>query len=248
MEYIEFDGKKSSDIGGKRGLRVISWTRDTLPEIRDELKSVEGRPGSILHEREPGNRNVSVTLRAFFDDEVGRVGVLNEMSKWLLTDGMNKIVFSDEPDVYYMGKVMDKTEYEPDFFMVDVTIEFTCHPFKYGSRRNINIDTTPSGTTFNNTGTAKSAPYIEATIKEQMSTSDVSDFTMNMNGYEITYNGIVGDGDTIIVDTENMEFLYNDEIKILEISGWFPEVVHGENTIDTSINATVTISWQEMNV
>lgn len=223
-------------------VEVIGWKRSLLPESRDELVYVDNIHGSKLKSKPLGNRIIEINFRAYFDNEKERLNTVEHLAKWLYSEGFMKLVLSDEPDVYYLAKVLDDSDLEPQLFTAEFTITFTCQPLKYGEQKTITAE--DSSVEFNVDSTYYTAPFIRFITE-----SDENELTVTINGEEISYEDEekIESNSEVTVDVKEKEFRVNGELKVLEIEGYFTYLENGNNKI--SINKPVrdlTIDWQEL--
>lgn len=86
----------------------------------------------------------------------------------------------------------------------------------------------------------KVLPILEFTI-----TGAQTSFAMTVNGRELKYTGAIPTGAKIAIDGEKKELRINGTLKVLEVSGWFPVMIGGANTVKTSTSGTLTLKYQE---
>lgn len=239
MKFVKYNGKTSQDLG----LRVMSWTRQILPSSRDSLEYIEGVDGSIHIDKPLGSRIVSVTFKAKFNNDEERANVQSKVAQWLFTRQFAKLELSDEPDLYYMAKVLDDSDLSPEYFQAEFEIVFTCQPLKFGTRHSENILVDDTEGILINPGTYNS-PVI-FTIKP---TVNMESLMFTVNGITISYDGEISSSDEIVVDSESLEFRINGNLMIMEVSGYFPIIEPGNNTIAINQKSNIYANWQELHL
>lgn len=239
--YLIFNNEDSRELG--IDLEVIGWSRPLLPDSRDELVFVEGQDGSRLNKKPLGNRPITVSFRAFFSNEDERLEVVERLTRWLYSEDFERLILSDESDVYYLAKILDGTDLEPELFRAEFSITFTCQPLKYGENKIEEKESTEG--TIEVDGTYKTPPITTFTLTE-----DTNLLEFELNGEKIVYESAenpLQSGDKIRIDTQEKEFRVNEELKVLEVEGYFVYLNNGKNhySISASCN-NISIEWQEL--
>lgn len=236
MNEVKINGVSSRELN----LDIISWSRDFLPTSRDELEYIEGKDGPIHRSKALGSRSLSITFRAYFDTDIERAKVQSDVAEWIFSKNFFKLEPSDEPNIYYMAKVLDDSDLDPELFTSEFTIVFTCQPLKYGANQEFVYSGTSSS--FINAGTYESAPII--TINLWSSTNNL---VFTMNGFTISYesDSSLSSTDVIVIDGRELEFRVNGNLLVEEIEGHFPVVIKGDNEFSINTTADITIDWQE---
>lgn len=137
MRYgLTFNGKHSfSDFG----LIMFSKNRPILPEpkiITEELAGTDGEydysssnPDDEIKYK-PRPYDIEFTLKES-DPRWLRIKA-NRIAAWLAC-GEQQLIFDDEPDKYYLAKVVNKLDLENQILSVKrFTVQFRCRPFKFG--------------------------------------------------------------------------------------------------------------------
>lgn len=237
MKYVKYNGKTNQDLG----LRVVGWTRQILPSSRDSLEYIEGVDGPIHIDKPLGSRIVSITFEAKFSNDEERADVQSRVAQWLFTRQFTKLELSDEPGLYYMAKVLDDSDLDPEYFQAEFEIVFTCQPFKFGAEHDEDLFTDSLGGIFTNPGTYDSRALF--TIRP---TTDANSFELKVNDAVISYDGSVVAGDTITVDSRSLEFRLNGDLMIMEVSGYFPVIKPGDNELIVNVQSDIHANWQEL--
>lgn len=185
-----------------------------LPPIHSISNKVEhldipGRSGYLTideNKRETIEKEVVITV--FPDDH------LEQIKRWLKGDG--RITFSNEPDVFYIGRVESVRKFEGATNEKVSTITFKCQPWAYlfSGDNKITIDTKNTKIINNE---EESKPLIKAFGSGKI------DLFINSNKYVLD---IVNE---ITIDSELMESWEDNNAK--PIKGGFPSLKSGENNI-----------------
>lgn len=239
--YVIFNGKDSRELG--IDLEVTGWTRPVLPESRDELIFIEKKHGSRLNKKPLGNRAITIHFRAYFSEDE-KLETVERLAAWLYTEDFEKLVLSDEPNVYYMAKVLESIDLTPELFRAEFSITFVCQPLKYGEEKSETFENQNSGV-IEVDGTYESPPIIKVVVAQT-----TNFFEFKLNDVAITYESNeepIEAGDTVEINVQNLEFRINNKLKVLEVDGYFNFLQNGENTFSVNVNVeSVTIEWQEL--
>lgn len=235
MKEILYNGVSSTTI---RGLRIKNWSRQFFPQSRDVLEEIEGQDGFVFTPKPLGRKRISITFIGRFSDESERIALIDNVTKWLYSDQLGNLVLGDEPDKYYLGKVIDDTNIEPSYYSGEFTVTFTCQPLKYGNKRD---EILLNSSIFTNYGTyVDKNPEVGIILNE-----DSEVLTITVNETELSYEGpMIGSGSTIKI--KDLEFRIDNDLKIFEVDGYFPVIDPGENRIDIDVSAELSVRWQEL--
>lgn len=135
MITMNFCGKNSLDFG-----IGIKSHRQMLPPLRPRLLEVDGMDGAYdFEENTYGMRTVIV------DCYIHRIGFMElrrkarELSAWL--SGKGRLSFSDEPNLYYVGRCYNAVSLEQDIIASGkFVIEFSVNPIAYGATIEVNAE------------------------------------------------------------------------------------------------------------
>jgi len=225
------------------GLIIIDWDRPLLPEQDDEYRTISGRDGREHFSKELGNKEIRVRFLKHNDNVKQWMSDRKEIVKWLYSKDEIWFTFDDEPATFYIGKVTNvdlPVNYKPD---VSFWITITVHPFTYRLAIDAFLSFSDGVATVENIGNYDT-PYILSVT----SGSSVSGYRFSMNGAELTYDGQVNMGDVITIDTEEMEFRLNGNLKVLEVDGYFTFLESGSNTVTSNVTGEHRIKYTERNL
>lgn len=239
MKNVMFNNSDSAD----RGLRILSWERDPMPEIRDQYEYLPNRHGFVHFGQPFGSRMNAVEFRLFHRTEQERMDRLSKIMAWVHTADFERLEFDDEPDIYYIGKLNGKPEVTNiTRFHTDFLVEWICYPFKLSKKEyggSFDMDgLNPVHLTVG--GTQETPPLIDITVLE-----DAAGLTVQVNDEELNYDGDVATNNRVVIDTGELEFRLNDEIKVIELTGILPILKPGGNDITVSVRSQVSMTWRE---
>ncbi len=133
-----FAGRRAGEFG-----IIVKSHRVLLPDRREELEDIPGAPGQYDYAgTEPEDQAVAYTMRVLQVDCIVHAEDLpqlrtraREIAAWLAKTG--RLVFSDEPDKHYVGKIYSAIMFEQLFTYGQWTIAFKVKPFAYGKAVNV---------------------------------------------------------------------------------------------------------------
>ena len=123
MNTIDFKGVSSTSIDG---LLICELPPISKPPMRVLETSVDGRHGTIIDELgySAYDKTVRIGLRGTYD--------INKVIKYFSGEG--DIVFSNEPDKVYSGRVIGQVDYTRLLRFRQANVTFRVQPFKHKNR------------------------------------------------------------------------------------------------------------------
>ena len=107
-----------------------SIDRPILPALRKREMTIPGKHGTYSFGGNTfANRIISVAIQyvgTSFNDLRLRA---RDIAAWLSQTSYKELIFSDEPDKYYLAKIYDPVGLENFFRLGKATIKFECQPF-----------------------------------------------------------------------------------------------------------------------
>lgn len=229
--YVIFKGINSNTYSN---LIISELPCISKPELRVETTEIDGKDGDIIDEL--GYASYDKTLK------IGLTSSNNIDNIIKFFSGSGDIVFSNEPDKYYKAYIYEQIDYERllRFKEADVTIHV--QPFKYLLNEEdvvLNI-TNQTSLTVNNQGLEKSKPILKL--------YGSGTITISLNGLTAFTVTIDEDDDYIVIDSMEEEAYNDTELKNRNMSGEFPLLESGNNTISwtgslTKIEVTLNSRW-----
>lgn len=224
-----FRGQSASDFG----LRVKSKSRPILPTFQQKYVQVAGRDGSYdFSGNELDDRIIEITC-AFIENSVGDLRYKARLlAKWLFGTGNSKdrLIFSDEPDLYYNAKLNNKIDLEQTATMGEFNLIFRCEPFAYFAVSNNGLSTE----------FVKDAYDLDSStlLYRDLEADDQYVFTNISNGGDIIVNNI-GTYDVapiLIISSpslNDLEISLYDEAGVNKVSQFFIKNIPNGNTLFT---------------
>jgi len=158
---------------------------------------------------------------------------VDEVLSWL--EGSGEVIFSNQDDRKYQASIINQIPFEK---IIDqwhkFVVVFDCQPFAL-MVDNQNITLTASGTIYNR-GTYKSKPIIKI--------YGTGAITLTINGTSIYLTDVV---DYITIDSVIMDCYKGTALKNSDMTGDFPELTTGTNTISwtgTVTSVVITPNWR----
>ena len=218
MNYIIFNDKDSRDV---KGLLISELPPIRKPNMRVKETVIDGVDGSIIEELgyESYDRTVIIGLKIGAD--------VDKISEFFT--GSGKVVFSNEPDKYYIATVVKSIDYERLLRYKVAKVTFRVQPFKY-ARVELPREATNDRTSIvvENLGNHTAKPII--TIKAKFWVE------LFLNGGEDpVFEYYVENGQDeyfeVVIDSEKQDAYFGNELKNKYMTGEFPTLQKGNNTI-----------------
>lgn len=214
MNYIIFNGKDSRDI---KGLLISELPPIRKPNMRVKETVIDGVDGSIIEELgyESYDRTVTIGLKIGAD--------VDKITDFFTGNG--NVVFSNEPDKYYIGTIIKNIDYERLLRYRVAKVTFRVQPFKY-NRVEVPREATAERTSMiiENLGNHTAKPII--TIKAKFWVELYVNEELVFEYYDETGGDI-----EVVFDSEKQDAYLGDELKNRYMSGEFPILQKGNNTI-----------------
>lgn len=221
MSKINWKGINSDTI---TGLIISELPPISKPKMKTTITKIDGRDGDIIEELgyESYTKSIKVGLSKNYD--------IDEVIKYFT--GFGDLIMSNEPDKVYKCQIIEKVDYNKLLRFKTATVKFYTQPFKYKKDEPkviLNIDGETS-MTVDNIGLEKSKPIIKLTGSGTVA--------IQLNGATV-FNYIFPENETeVIVDSIQEEAYLNGFYKNRNMTGEFPILEVGENTISWSGNLT----------
>ena len=230
MNYIIFNGKDSRDI---KGLLISELPPITKPNMRVKETVIDGVDGSIIEEMGYESYDKSVVIGLKIGADVDKI---NEFFT-----GSGEVVFSNEPDRYYIARVIKNIDYARMLRYRVAMITFRVQPFKY-DRVEVARQATSERTSMivENLGNHTAKPII--TIKGS------GTVYLTLNGNAICNYTFPSGETTVVLDSEKQDAYLDGTLKNRNMIGDFPIFQKGNNTLAwsgtvTSISITKYSRW-----
>ena len=217
MNKIIWKGVDSSTI---EGLMICELPPITKPKMRVQETTIDGVDGSIIEELgyESYDKSLKIGLTYNFD--------VDKIIKYFTGEG--QVVFSNESDKYHNAKIIDQIDYQRLLRFKEATVKFRVQPFKYKLNES-STTLTQSGKVVN-VGLEYSKPIMKI---------------IGSGAVEVLVNGLATftytfpENETeVIIDSEKEDAYLGTALKNRNMTGEFPRLLDGENTISWSGNVT----------
>ena len=222
---IVYGGEASDDYG----IVVSEAPVFDRPVRKTEVFNVPGRNGSILFQQNAYD-DVTKTYHCWVTEDFDRLAdKVNTISAWLFSKtGYQRLEDSFEPDIFRLAYYSGGNEFSNRMLMAgEGDLTFTCRPERFYKSGENEITVSNGDKIFNVTRFAsKPLIHIEGT----------GTVTVSIAGTTITAKDVV---DYINIDCDRMDaYRLTSENRNDKISGTFPSIVSGQNTI--AITGSVT--------
>ena len=230
MNYIIFNDKDSRDI---KGLLISELPPIRKPNMRAKETVIDGVDGSIIEELgyESYDKTVIIGLKIGAD--------VDKITEFFT--GSGKIVFSNEPDKYYIATILKDIDYDRMLRYKVAKVTFRVQPFKY-NRVEVSREATTERTSMiiENLGNHTAKPII--TIQGS------GKVYLTLNGNAICDYTFPSGESSVVIDSEKQDAYLGDVLKNRNMNGDFPVFEKGNNTLAwsgtvTSITITKYSRW-----
>lgn len=222
--YINFKGINSNTFDN---LIISELSPISSPEMRVNITEIDGADGDIIDEKgyKAYNKSIKIGLKNSSN--------IDKIIKYF--SGVGDLVLSNEPDKVYKARIYNRVDYERLLMFRTAKVTFHVQPFKYALNEppfvfDINEETEVKVT---NRGLEKSKPIITL--------FGSGDITLTINGYDVFTINIDDDDEYVVVDSMQLEAYKGLELKNRKMSGDFPILNVGVNTISWTGNLTKII-------
>lgn len=213
MNYILWNGKDSRDI---KGLIISELPPITKPNMRVRETVIDGVDGSIIEEMgyESYDKAIAIGLKAGAD--------VDKIIEFFTGNG--EVVFSNEPDKYYVARIIKNVDYARLLRYRVATVTFRVQPFKYNRVEVPRVATSERQSMIvENLGNHTSKPLI--TI------SGSGTVELSVNGNAICRYTFPSGENTVVLDSEKQDAYWENTLKNRNMTGEFPLFEKGNNVI-----------------
>lgn len=218
MNKIIWKDIESTEI---KGLMICELPPITKPKMRVQETTIDGVDGSIIEELgyESYDKTITIALTKNYD--------IDEVIEYFTGEG--NVTFSNEPERYYKARIIEQIDFERLLRYKTATVKFRVQPFKYElDERKVTL--TESGKKVINNGLQKSKPIMTIT-----GTGIIELSINNLLVFRYTFP----DGENeVVIDSEKQDAYLGNVLKNRNMTGEFPILKSGSNTISWSGNIT----------
>lgn len=216
MNYIIWNNKDSRDI---KELLICELPPITKPNMRAKETVIDGVDGSIIEELgyESYDKTIAIGLKIGAD--------VDKVIEFFTGNG--EIVFSNEPDKYYIARIVKSIDYARLLRYRTAKVTFRVQPFKY-SRVEVTRQATSERQSMivENLGNYTAKPLITITGSGTVE--------LSVNGTAICRYEFPSGRDTVILDSEKQDAYLGSMLKNRNMVGEFPIFEKGNNVISWS--------------
>jgi len=216
MNYIIWNNKDSRDI---KGLLISELPPITKPNMRVKETVIDGVDGSIIEELgyESYNKTIAIGLKIGAD--------IDKIMEFFTGNG--EIVFSNEPERYYIARIIKSIDFTRLVRFRVATVTFRVQPFKY-NRVEVARQATSERVSMivENIGNHTAKPLITITGSGTVE--------LSVNGNSICQYTFPNGENTVLIDSEKQDAYWNNTLKNRNMRGEFPIFAKGNNTISWS--------------
>lgn len=255
MMWFEFNSVRSSELD----IQVLRFRNPAFPSFEDHYEYVPGRDGALLFPQTFGTREIEIDC-VLLHEKTSRTQKIRELSH-LFSQQEGSLVISDEPDVYFVGKLAGTFPLDTHKTLSSFTLVFRCQPFRYAiDTRELTFDTESNSVQYiSNGGTAETYPSIVI----QAAFGEIQNPKITINDKYLLYNGVLTTSSVIEINTESFLATKSMERDIVTtgaydtaennilsmIDGEFGALFPGGNTFAYSSangqRARIRLVWQE---
>lgn len=254
--WFQFDGIRSDELN----IRVLRFRNSALPSFEDHYEYVPGRHGALVFPQTFGTREIEIDCLLLHESREKRIQAVRELSR-LFARQEGTLVISDEPDVYYVGKLAGTFPLDTHKTLSSFTLVFRCQPFRYAiDTRELTFDMELNSVQYiSNGGTVETYPSIVI----QAVFGEIQNPKITINDKYLLYNGVLTPNSAIEINTESFLATKSMERDIVitgaydtaednvlaMIDGEFGALFPGGNTFAYSSangqRARIRLVWQE---
>lgn len=181
------------------GLKVTEIKRSISPPISTKTVKVPGKVGVYDMGIEVDELQIPIDILLMGRNLSEIRELVRNMAAWLRNnDQLGKLIIDDEPDKFYLVRMVDQTELEEVAFTGRGTITFSASdPWAYAIEDDY-FTSTLNTLSFQRKGTALSQPLIEVVGE---SSGIGNGFEIGLNDHQMKYIGTLGVGESLVIDS-----------------------------------------------
>lgn len=222
------------------GVKVVGDSRyEILPGTRDYTEEVPGRSGEFDFgcDFEPRILELHCAMEVLAQDRPAAIRTIASQLNPL--SGAQSLTFDDEPgkvyNVRFSGSLEIKNKY-PTWFDFIIPLKMF-DPYILGA---VQKSLTGSGTATND-GTV-ATPF---TLTIEGPVGGVTNPSVTVGGYVMTYTGTIDVGSVLVVDTEKLTAELDGVNALPNFNGVFPRLQAGDNVVTAAAAGTTILNWYD---
>lgn len=221
------------------GLTVIKDSRfEVIPGTRQYTDEIPGRDGQIRHKTELKSRTLEMTVGRTVSMTPGdsdyRTTVLQNIAATLNPLlGEQELTFADDPGRVYKG-VFDSVEIPRERGYIEFSVTFEMDdPYILGATQK---SLTGSGTAVNDGTVATFTVTVQGPVTNP---------SVVVGGYTMTYTGTVAGGSALVIDTGNLTAVLDGANALPNYNGVFPKLQPGNNAVTAAAAGITMLNWYD---
>jgi predicted phage tail component-like protein len=226
--WFQFGDIRSDELN----IKVLRIRKPILPEFQDHRETIPGLDGTILYPQPFESKPIEIDCLLQHADRYNKY-VENRLLAKLYSREEQKLITSDEPDVFYLGKLSGNFTPDPHKTLSSFTLSFTCQPFAYSLNKKVMSFTKNSADLFTVTSDGTAYSEFKLTLTPQITVENVN---IRVGHAVLVYGEEVAAGESLVIDTDAAEAFIDGENVTINLSGEFPVLCPGENTIQITAN------------
>lgn len=250
---ITYAGVASSTIPE---LYVEAVSRQITPGVRDVYVDVPGRDGSWLFPNAAGDRTISAQFAIVGDTLPERRAAVRKAARWLWRPGSRRpLIISDEPDRFYRAMLAGGVDSAEALALGRFSAEWRTAP--YAEAVDADTDTVAGSGTVTVVDSDDLADELYPSVEVTAAGALGSGFTLTVGAYELVYGSAVSAGGKVTIsavsstvttgadtDTDLDGTFDVSALAMTAVTGRFPRLVAGDNTVAVTGGATAVLRWR----
>lgn len=225
-----------------QGVREKQVKHSILPSVNVKTLDLPSMHGGLDLGRTYGMREIEVEIGIKSDSYANMRSKVRQIAKWLNSETLQPLIFSDEPNVQYMARLSGDTNLEPLYNYEETTLKFLV-PTPFGEDVTNTTTTLTSGTPINYTGTHETYPTFNITTTVARSDFEISNGT---NKVKIVTSLPIGSSVVINCKTGKVTLNGSTIQQTITLDSDFFALKEGSNTLTFSTGATVNVVYKRV--
>lgn len=226
-----------------QGLKERNPIHTILPPIEAKTIELPSMHGGFDFGRRYGMREIEIEVYLTSTSYENMRTKVRDIAKWLNSSKLEKLYFSDEPDKYYMARLVDSSVLDELYLYGETTLKFLC-PMPFAISNTNATGTLTSGGTKQVTlqGSIESYPIFTITF-----TASKSSYSISCGDYLIDLADNFAIGDVVVVNCETGKITVNGSTRqnILTLVSDLIVFKDGANDVTCDSGANVTYSYKQ---
>lgn len=215
--------------------------RGFLPSQDNVIANVPGKKGGYFLRTFEGPRILENDVSILEDNARTLRDLVRAVGSFLHADDIVPIVYDDEPEITYFGKIKGSSGLAETIFSGKGTISFECPSSRpTGLEKTLNIDTSPK--TIVNSGASETYPIVNVIFTGAVTNFEISD---GLETIKLIRSFVLNDAVEIDFNTRKITYNGSVSMTLLDLSSRWFNLKPGDNILTISSLATVSITFNE---